>query len=418
MLKKLNAAIFATSLFCWCAIGPVKSVASEDLALRDKIYIASKTYSLVTTYFAHWQGAPNLDIDTAYKEYLDEVLKSQGRYEFDLATLEFVARLRNGHSGFSDNWLVRNFGQELGFAASVIQEEWVITRSRVEGLEPGDVIVTIEGQPMDGFFREKEKYIPASNQRAAKIALFSMAFLFPERFTLMLKEGRNVIVDRKNQKLSAEPALETQGRWIAPDKIAYVRIPSFDDPKFQAGALDYVNRFAKAENLILDVRGNHGGTTPEQLIDALMDRPYRSYLEVTTDHIGYFEASAPSLQINLSWVNKPTKPKNTLFKGRLLILADGGCFSACEDFVVPFKDNHRAVIVGDTTAGSSGQPYGYWFDNDMAVGIGAKREFFPDGSPFEGVGVAPEIEVHPTIQDLKNGNDPVLNKAIELAHQS
>jgi carboxyl-terminal processing protease len=51
----------------------------------------------------------------------------------------------------------------------------------------------------------------------------------------------------------------------------------------------------------------------------------------------------------------------------------------------------------------------------MSLKISVKREYFPDGSEFEGVGIKPDIEVHPTIDDFRNGRDPVLEKALELA---
>jgi C-terminal processing protease CtpA/Prc len=40
---------------------------------------------------------------------------------------------------------------------------------------------------------------------------------------------------------------------------------------------------------------------------------------------------------------------------------------------------------------------------------------FPDGMPFEGVGVKPDIELVPTVQQFKAHVDPVLAKAFELA---
>jgi carboxyl-terminal processing protease len=116
----------------------------------------------------------------------------------------------------------------------------------------------------------------------------------------------------------------------------------------------------------------------------------------------------------LMWPAKYQVPQNTVFKGRLVILIDGGCFSAKEDFIVPFKDNHRAILIGERTLGSSGQPYFYNFDQDLNLGIGTKREYFPDGSRFEGVGIAPDIEVIPTVADIKAGLDPVMQRAVKL----
>ena len=94
---------------------------------------------------------------------------------------------------------------------------------------------------------------------------------------------------------------------------------------------------------------------------------------------------------------------------------DGGCVSACEELVEPFKDSGRGVIVGETTEGSSGVPYVYDFHNGMTLAISVKRLYFPDGSEFEGVGIKPDVEVHLTIESLKSGHDVILEKAIELA---
>ena len=89
--------------------------------------------------------------------------------------------------------------------------------------------------------------------------------------------------------------------------------------------------------------------------------------------------------------------------------------SACEDFVMPFKDNGRATIIGETTEGSSGQPYFLEFGNGMSLMVGAARYTFPDGSPFESVGIVPTVPVKLRIADVRNGVDPVFEKAKEIA---
>ena len=78
---------------------------------------------------------------------------------------------------------------------------------------------------------------------------------------------------------------------------------------------------------------------------------------------------------------------------------------------MPFKDNGRAVVVGETTGGSTGQPYFLDLDDGMAAVIGAKRAAFPDGSRFEGVGIRPDVEVAPTVDGLRAGRDVVLEAA-------
>ncbi|MGH9318163.1 MAG: S41 family peptidase, partial [Thermoanaerobaculia bacterium] len=115
---------------------------------------------------------------------------------------------------------------------------------------------------------------------------------------------------------------------------------------------------------------------------------------------------------DLFWYGDVAVPGKQPYRGALSILIDGGCFSACEDFVAPFKDNRRATILGERTAGSSGQPFQKDFGNGMGIGLSTKREFFPDGSEFEGVGIAPDVEIPMTLEDLRTGKDTVLAQAL------
>ena len=74
----------------------------------------------VRTRFAHWEGVPGFDLDQAHRAYVEEALAAPGRLGFDLATLRFVAGLRNGHTAFSDDWLWSAHGAPLGFDADLI----------------------------------------------------------------------------------------------------------------------------------------------------------------------------------------------------------------------------------------------------------------------------------------------------------
>jgi len=188
---------------------------------------------------------------------------------------------------------------------------------------------------------------------------------------------------------------------------------------FEDSAVEFLKTLGPVKALILDLRGNHGGSTPDNLAAALMDRPYRWKAESTAATIAVLRAwGTLGSHTELAWSSDPQQPSHPLYTGPLYILVDGGCFSACEDLLVPFKDNHRALIIGERTGGSTGQPYFHRFGNGMSFSVSTKREYFPDGSPFEGVGVAPDIEVHTSAADLKSGNDPVLAKALALIAQA
>lgn len=148
----------------------------------------------------------------------------------------------------------------------------------------------------------------------------------------------------------------------------------------------------KRRPIIVDVRGAWGGATPSDLIRALMDRPWPWW---TGDTL------------------RPT-PTSSSFRGELAILIDAGCVSACEDFVMPFRRSGRATVIGQATAGSSGQPAVLRFEEGIEIWVASRRQTFPDGTRFEGVGITPEVEVSPAAADFRSGADPDLTAATEI----
>ena len=88
--------------------------------------------------------------------------------------------------------------------------------------------------------------------------------------------------------------------------------------------------------------------------------------------------------------------------------------SAAEDFVVPLHASKRATIIGERTFGSTGQPLQIGLPGGGHARICTKRDIYPDGREFVGVGVIPDIEVHPTAADIATDRDVILKKAIQL----
>ena len=252
------------------------------------------------------------------------------------------------------------------------------------------------------------------------------SFLWPQRFSLGLADGRTIAVDR------GEPV---RGSWRGLDRpdavgvtepmpgLVRIVIPGFDDPRLEATALDAVRRHLDARAILFDVRGNGGGSTPERLLAALIDTPYRNMLDATPLHIGTIEAWSQHGEAILPDAMLRTggdlvMPDHPLFHGRVLVLADRDCASACEDFVLALHGSHRGAILGETTYGSTGQPFTVEFPElGMSLRVSTRREYLPGLLPFEGVGVPPDIAIPLTAAALRAGRDEVLRHALEIARQ-
>jgi len=392
----------------------------QTIPLEKRIFILSKAYASIGIYFAHWEDSKikpeNLDV--VYQDYLKKAIGTETRRDFDLLMLEFVALLNNSHTRYWDDILNKG-AKTLGFSWVVLNGQWVVTNTSIDGLKRGDVVAKINGKPVDAVYSEYSKYMNASGERARlNAAPYWLPLFVPDSYSLEFIDERGKInelkVDRTKLAIRSEKR-KTEGDWIEKNKIAYIKIPSFGEPHFENDALELVKRYKKAPALIIDVRGNTGGSTPGKLIQALMDRPYRWYEESTPMILASFREDFYDSQfLKRSDYNKA---ENTIFTGKLVILIDRMTGSAAEDFVVSFKDNGRATLMGEKTHGSTGQPYIYDFGDGIKIFVGAKRAYMPDGSRFEGVGIAPDVEIKLEKIDLRKGKDKIFDMALEVSRR-
>ena len=390
---------------------------SATISLQERVTMASQIYHIVSSFYP---GLSQQKFDAAYQQYLATILRTEDRREFDLASMAFVAELHDGHSWFYDRWLDRTHAQPVGFLAYPLAGKWTVVQSQLEQVHVGDVITAIDGAPIDEVFNRSGKYISASSSRDAGVSFFDTPVIFPGKFALTLADGRRVPIDRQNDKKLAAPPQNTEGRWLVEKGVAYIKLPIFRGIETQARALQYLREFHDAKALIFDVRGNPGGGEPLVLQSSLMGRPYQTWTESSSQHGGPIlrsYATAYPEHATVTYSDAVVHPRESAYTGRLIVLTDRICSCACEDFVMPFKHSKRATLVGETTAGTFSLTRHVDYENGMILNISAIHHTFPDGSTFEGVGIAPDVPVDMTPDDLKTGRDPVLQRALELARQ-
>ena len=398
----------------------------RDPNISERAYIAATAYHAIRRYFAHAEGLPaGYDFEARYRQYLDEAMTAKDRRTFSLATMRFFASLHNGHTSFTDESLGQNTGP-APFRIRPIDGRWTVIRSRTPGLFPGDDIVTVDGKPVAEWIAPVRGHIGQSGAAALDRLTWVPTFLLPKRFSLDLDDGRHVPVDL------GQPAIGPERGMILPsevetftrsDGLVVIRIPSFGDPRFEAAAVKAVQSLQASQPVLIDLRGNGGGNTPTDLLSAVMTRPYRGTMYVTpmtiaaNDASESFDGTLPALpHLMMRYGPDMTSPAAASWRGKIALLVDGGCGSACEDFVLRFKDGKRGVVLGEPTFGSTGQPYLVRFPEfGMSFRVSSKREYFPDGQPFEGIGVQPDRVIPVYRAELRRGADDQLEAAARIA---
>jgi len=187
------------------------------------------------------------------------------------------------------------------------------------------------------------------------------------------------------------------------DELIIVKLPSFlfSDPRI--GSM--VGEARKHKSLILDLRGNGGGSidTLEALIGNMFDKDIK-----IGDRVGRGDHKIVV-----------AKARGHRFEGKLVVLVDRKSASASELFARVIQIEKRGVTMGDWSAGSvmEARRYSYEYGYGTVVFYGASITdadiIMSDGKSLEHGGVKPDEIVLPTADDIGEGRDPLLAHAAE-----
>ncbi|MFO1050792.1 MAG: S41 family peptidase [Planctomycetota bacterium] len=99
------------------------------------------------------------------------------------------------------------------------------------------------------------------------------------------------------------------------------------------------------------------------------------------------------------------------FTGPITVLTSRYVMSSNESFVLMLRQAADCTVVGQPTCGSSGNPQPCDLGNGVTVMVPSWQDLQPDGTCFEGTGIAPDVEVQVGPRDLES-RDPILERAL------
>lgn len=102
----------------------------------------------------------------------------------------------------------------------------------------------------------------------------------------------------------------------------------------------------------------------------------------------------------------------------LVVLVGKGSASGAEVLAAALRDNGRAVLIGSTTFGKGSVNHLRQLSDGGALYITIARWLTPKGEQIEGIGLAPDIEVLPTDEDIELDRDVQLFAAIDHLRQA
>ncbi len=209
------------------------------------------------------------------------------------------------------------------------------------------------------------------------------------------------------------PALEAD---TLSDGVIWVRVYSLADPdmlsRFDRALGDAPREGPRHRGLILDLREADGTSEARDqsmaLLSRLINRPFLTARGRTPRY---------SLD-SLDWISTPSDTvwppaarERIAYSGPVVVLSSRSTAGAAEDFIVAFRAGGRGALVGEPTAGSTGQTAVLPLAAGWKIRLTVSRAAFPDGKEFVSTGIAPDFPIAVRVEDVLAGCDAALERA-------
>lgn len=358
------------------------------------------------------------DWDAVLPEFIARMEQARDGREYALTMAEMAARANDGHVSLTGNpTLDTLYGQTPApVAVRWIESSWVITDvgepAKASGLQIGDVILTLDGEPVATRDATLRRYLAASTEAGMrrKVAdhLLSGAAGTELALTVRGPEDRVREVRLKREKWTPHPKGETVR--VLPGNLGYADLTRLTIPEVEG----MFERLKGTRAIVLDMRGYPNGTawpiTPHLNTRGATAGPlFRRRLLSGLD----WGESQSGLEFTQRLPDAPV-PRYT---GHTVMLIDERTVSQAEHSGLFFEAANGTRFIGSQTAGANGDITYFSLPGIPSVRFSGHDVRHADGRQLQRIGLVPDVPAAPTIQGIREGRDEVLDRAVRYLNE-
>jgi hypothetical protein len=231
--------------------------------------------------------------------------------------------------------------------------------------------------------------------------------------------GRHVPVFNRPRSANANPSarrailgdLKQKGsvQWaVTTNNIGYLAISAWSDAAIPGDCDAALEEMRETRGLVLDVRLNGGGSEDLALEVAGRFLPREFIYAYSQFRNGPAHTDLTAMR------ERRVEPRGPWrYQRPVVVLIGQKCMSSNESFVAMMSGDPEAVIMGDHTCGSSGNPGIVQLPLDMTVSVPRWIDYLPDATPLDEKGFQPQVRFVPDPSSFTAGRDELLSAALE-----
>jgi C-terminal processing protease CtpA/Prc len=369
----------------------------------------------IVEYWYPYRDVIGEDWNAVLTEFIPRVALAKDKDAYKLELIQLIGRIHDTHANLWSGLDVRPPVGECRIPVRVrfIENQAVITgyvnsgSAETTGLRLGDVILSLDDVSTAKLVEQWSPYYTASNEGARLRDIghtFTQGACGDAKLEVRRESGPAKLTSKRLQvPLDRNEFVHDMPgdtfRLLSKD-VAYLKLSSVKS----ADAGQYVKKAEGTKGLIIDIRNYPSEFMVFALGQLLVDKT-SSFTRFTTADL-----STPGA---FHWKEGPElKPEQPHYAGKVVILVDEVSLSQAEYTTMAFRVAPQAVVVGSTTSGADGNVSQVALTGGERTMISGLGIFYPDKKPTQRVGIAPDVEVKPTIAGIRSGRDEVLEEGI------
>ena len=332
--------------------------------------------------------------------------------DYHIAIHKLASRINDGHGFIYGSKVFLNYHRTKFL--TVIDSSTVV-RNTPNGsmLKRGDIILSINGKTIQAIKDSIAPLIPSSNKRYTDNILNSHIFrtMIWVGCELTIMRNQQVITFREPITKTPDPIFAMSASNPISSDIYYLN-PGQLTMKEMHGILDSLNNY---KGVIIDLR--YGMSIEDSWFFEshflnMQEFCYAMATNVDYSHLGAFYKEKFTIRYpDELWQERKA------YTGKKVLLIDERVMSAEETCAMGYRIN-GFTLIGTPTAGADGQITTFPLPGNLTAYFSGLGWYYPDGEQMQRIGIIPDIEVCPTMEDIMAGRDEVLEAAIKYLNDN
>jgi hypothetical protein len=421
------------------AAAPITQVSPKDKSYAEMEFPAAEYRLLalfrfwnVINYFYPYKHLIDRPWDDVLPAYIPRFEANKAAADYQLTLRELVAEIHDSHGSVGGN--TRAAAERLGrfmppFEVRFIEGRTVVSTvfEGVTEVKVGDVILEVNGEPVEKVRERYGRYIASSTPQALMRNVHFDLLRGPENGRLRLKVCGADDAVRETKVVINVPASDP--RWLklirGNKKLpVYTVLPSgygyVDLDRLEPGDVDKMFEAVKATPAtIFDMRGYPKGTAWE-IAPRLTEKTNvaaASFLNPIWEgiNLGNLDYAGGT---NFTFTQYLPERKGEVYKGKVVMLINEFAQSQSEHTAMFFESATDVTFIGTPTAGANGDITYAVLPGNLAVSFSGHDVRHADGRQLQRLGIQPTLKVVPTVKGYLAGRDEILEAAVEYLRKN